>query len=102
MPILHHISANSHTCWSDAITFVGSMSSSEVTLTVCLNLRLLGFRLPKMGWCTDFRSQLVEIFSSNVISCCLMAFVAQLKWRQHHASGFLISLAAFGLDFGFF
>ena len=49
MPILHHISANRHTCGSDAITFVGSMSSLEVTLTVCHNLGLLGFCLPKIG-----------------------------------------------------
>ena len=63
MPILHHISANSHTCGSDAIAFVESMSSLEVTLTVCHNLGLLGFRLPKIGGCTDFRSQLVKFFS---------------------------------------
>ena len=43
MPILHHISASSHTCGSDAITFVGSMSSLEVTLG------LLGFCLLKIG-----------------------------------------------------
>ena len=49
MPILHHISANRHTCGSDAITFVGSMSSLEITLTVCHNLGLLGFCLPEIG-----------------------------------------------------
>ena len=49
MPILHHISANSHTCGSDAITFVESMSSLEVTLTVCHNVGLLRFSLPKIG-----------------------------------------------------
>ena len=49
MPILHQISANSHTCGSDAITFVGSMSSLEVTLTVCHSLGVLGFCLPKIG-----------------------------------------------------
>ena len=49
MPILHHISANSHTCGSDAVTFAGSMSSSEVTLTVCHNLGLLRFSHPKNG-----------------------------------------------------
>ena len=49
MPILHHISANSHTCGPDAITFAGSMSSLEVTLTVCHNLGLLSFSLPKIG-----------------------------------------------------
>ena len=27
MPILHHISANSHTCGTDAKTFAGSMNS---------------------------------------------------------------------------
>ena len=60
MPILHPISANSHTCGSDAITFVVSMDSLEETLTVCHNLGLLGFCLPKIGGCTDFRSQLVK------------------------------------------
>ena len=49
MPILHHLSANSHTCGYDAIMFVGSMNSLEVTLTVCHNLGLLGFCLPKIG-----------------------------------------------------
>ena len=49
MPILHYISANSHTCGSDAKAFVGSMSSLEVTLTVCDNLGLLGF-LPSQNW----------------------------------------------------
>ena len=49
MPILHQISAHSRTCGSDAITFVESMSSSEVILTVCHNLGLIGFSLPKMG-----------------------------------------------------
>ena len=49
MQILHHISANSHTLGSDAIKFVGSMDSLEVTLTVCHNLGLLGFGLPKIG-----------------------------------------------------
>ena len=48
MPILHHISANSHTFGSDAIAFVGSMSSLEVTLTVCHNLVLLKFSFPKI------------------------------------------------------
>ena len=64
MPILHQISANSHTCGSDAITFVGSMNSLEVTLTVCHNIGLLGFRLPNIGGgCTDFLSHHVKIFS---------------------------------------
>ena len=63
MPSLHHLSANSHTCGSDAIAFVGPMSSLEVTLTVCRNLGLLEFCLPKIGGCTYFRSQLVKIFS---------------------------------------
>ena len=59
MLILHHLSANSHTCGSDAITFVGSMSSLEVTLTMCNNLGLLRFSLPKIGGGgAKFRSQL--------------------------------------------
>ena len=49
MPILHLISANSHTCGSDAIMFVGSMNGLELTLTVCHNLGLLGLWLPKIG-----------------------------------------------------
>ena len=49
MPILHHLSADSHTCGSDAITFVESMSSLDVNVTVCQNLGLLGFCLPKIG-----------------------------------------------------
>ena len=49
MPILHHISANSHTCGSDVIMFVGSLSSLEVTLTVYRNLGLLEFCLSKIG-----------------------------------------------------
>ena len=49
MPILHHLSANSHTSGSDAKTFVGSMSSLEVILAVRHNLGLLGFCLPKRG-----------------------------------------------------
>ena len=48
-PILHQLGANSHTCWSDSITFVGSISSLEVTLTACHNLGLLKFSLAKMG-----------------------------------------------------
>ena len=63
MPRLDHTSANSHTCGPDVITFVESMSSLEATLTVCHNLGLLGFCIPKIGGCTDFRSQLVKIFS---------------------------------------
>ena len=49
MPFLHHLSAYSHTCGSDGITFVGFMSSLGVTLAVCHNLGLLGFCLPKIG-----------------------------------------------------
>ena len=49
MPRLDHTSANSQTCGPDVITFVESMSSLEVTLTVCHNLGLLGFCLPKIG-----------------------------------------------------
>ena len=64
MPILQHISANSYACGSDAITSAGSMSSLEVTLTMCHNLGLLGFCLPKIGGGgADFRSQDVKIFS---------------------------------------
>ena len=99
MPILHHISANSHTCESDAITFVGSMSVLEVTPAVCHNLGLLGFGLPKTGGvyrfsvptCKNFQFwpflsfDKFQVFSvSNVICCCLMVFVADLMWRQHH------------------
>ena len=95
MPFLHHISANSHTCGCDAITFVGSMSSLEVTLTMCHNLGLLSFSLPKiLGGGTKFRSHLYQfcpflsfdkflVFSvSNAISCCLMYFLADLMGRQ--------------------
>ena len=61
MPILHHISANSPTCGSDAITFFGSMSSLEVTITVCHNLGV-ALVLPSKnrggGGCTDLRYQL--------------------------------------------
>ena len=49
MPILHQISAKNHTCGSDAITFVGLMSSLEATLTMCQNLGLLRFSLPQIG-----------------------------------------------------
>ena len=49
MPIWLQISANSHTCGSDAITVVGSMSSLEVNLTVCHKHGFLGFCLPKIG-----------------------------------------------------
>ena len=49
MPILHKISAISHACGSDALTFVGSMSSLEVSLTVWHNLVLLRFFILKMG-----------------------------------------------------
>ena len=68
MPFLHHISANSHTCGSDAITFVGSMSSLDVALTVCHSLGLLGFCLPKIGGggCTDFASQLFDLGNTIV------------------------------------
>ena len=49
MSALHHISANRHTCGCDAITFIGSMGSLEVALTVFYNLGLLKFSLPKIG-----------------------------------------------------
>ena len=48
MPIWHHINGNSHTCGSDAITFVVSMSSLEITITVCHNLGLLRCSLPEI------------------------------------------------------
>ena len=63
MPILHHIRANSHTCGSDSITFVGSMSSLEVTLTVCHNLGLLGFCLLKIGGVYKFSVPTFKKFS---------------------------------------
>ena len=100
MSVLHHISTYSHTCGSDAITFIGSTSSLEVTRTLCYDLGLLGFSIPKIGGggCTKFRSQLVKnlfwpywsfdkfyVFSvSKAISCCLMALVADLEWCRHH------------------
>ena len=62
MPVLHHISVNSHACKSDAITFVGSMSSLEVTLTGCHNLGLLGFCLPKIGGVDKFSVPFCKIF----------------------------------------
>ena len=51
MSILHQISANSHTCGSDAITFVDSMSSLEVVLTVCFDVSsgCSGFPFQKSG-----------------------------------------------------
>ena len=49
-----HMSANSHTCGSDAITLIVSMSSLEVTLTMCQNLGLLRFSLPKIGDVQNF------------------------------------------------
>ena len=48
-PILHYRSAISHTCGSDAITFVRSMSKLEVTLTMCHNLGLFRLSFPKIG-----------------------------------------------------
>ena len=98
MHFLHHISANSHTCGSDAITFVGSMSSLEVTLTVRHILGLLGGCLPKIGGlyrfsvptCKKFQfwpflsfDKFQDFSVSNAISPYLVAFVAGLKWRQH-------------------
>ena len=49
MPVLHHISANSHTRGSDAKSFGGSMKSLEVTLTECHNQGLLSFSFQKIG-----------------------------------------------------
>ena len=65
MPILHHISANSHTCGCGGITFVGSMSSLEVTLTVCHNLELLRFSLPQIGKGV-YKLGGVQIFGTNL------------------------------------
>ena len=62
MPILHHISANSHTCGSDANTFIESMSSLEATPTVYHNLGLLGFCLPKIGGLYRFSVPSCKIF----------------------------------------
>ena len=68
MPIFHYLSANSHTCGSDAISFVRSMSSLEVTLIERQTLGLLGFCLQKIGGgCTHFRSQLVKIFILTIL-----------------------------------
>ena len=58
MPILHRLSANSHTCRYDAVMLVGFMSSLGVTLTLCYNLVLLGFCLTKRGG--------VQIFGPNL------------------------------------
>ena len=63
MPILQHISANSHTCGSDALAFVRSMSSLEVTPTMRHNLGLLRFSFQNWGGVQIFLSQLVKIFS---------------------------------------
>ena len=103
--ILHHIRAISHTRGTDARTFVGSIKSLVVTQTVCYNLEFLRFSLPKMGGRRSFWSKLVKFLSfdhfcvlkfffrfqkffsfSKVISCCLMAFVADFNWRQHVTS----------------
>ena len=85
---MHHISANSHTCGYDEIVFVESMSSLEVTLTLCLNLGFLSFFLPKIGGCTKIRSQLVKNFSFDNFwyltkSKSFFQFQGLLKWRQH-------------------
>ena len=65
MPILHHISANSRTCWSDAKTFVGSTNRLEVTLTVCCKLGFRKFNLPKFAGCTNFQSLVIIYFQSR-------------------------------------
>ena len=54
IPILNHISDNSHTRGSDALTFVGSVSSLEVTLTECHNLVCSGFPFQKSGGVQQF------------------------------------------------
>ena len=67
MPSFYHLSANSHTCWSDVRTVVGclegALESFETTQTVCYNLELLWFSLPKNGELASIRFQLVK-FSS--------------------------------------
>ena len=58
MPILHHISANSYTYVSDAITLVGSMGSLGLILTVCHKLALLALSLPEIVGAQNFGSNL--------------------------------------------
>ena len=65
MPILHHISANSHTCWSDARTFVGSTNRLEVTITVCCKLGCSRFNLPKIGGWTNLWSLVIIYVQSR-------------------------------------
>ena len=96
MTILHPISANCLTYGSYAITFVRYIFNLNVTLTVCDNLGLVRFFFQKSG-VYKFRSQpekfsvltifefrqILSFFSASKVTCCLMAFVADLKWRQH-------------------
>ena len=49
MPILHHIIVNGHNCGSDAMTFVGCMSSLDLILTVGYKFGLLLFSLSEIG-----------------------------------------------------
>ena len=58
MPILLSVNANSHTCGFDAITFVGFLDSSEVTINECSSLVFLGFPFLKLG--------VVQIFGPNL------------------------------------
>ena len=67
MPILHHISANSHTCWSDAITFVGSVDNVEMTLPMCYNLGLIRFSLLEIGGLYKFSVPICKIFQFRPI-----------------------------------
>ena len=63
---LHLISANSDTCGSDARIFVASTIRLEVALTVCCNLGIHKFKLPKIGGgsevCRNFRSLVIIYF----------------------------------------
>ena len=62
MPLLRHIRANSHTCGYDAITFVESMNSLEVTLSVYYSLGFLWSPFSNSGGGrSHFLSQLVKI-----------------------------------------
>ena len=104
MFILHHVSANSQFCGSDAISFVESTIILEVTLSVCHDFGLLRFSLFKNRWVvqnfgpnlwkfselTIFEFwQILSFFSvSKAIFFVLMAFVADLKLRQHGRSCF--------------
>ena len=69
MLCLHYISANSHTCGFDAITFVGSMKNLEVTLTVCYNLGLAWFSFLKNVGCTTFTRGVYKMGVAQILAC---------------------------------